>query len=177
MRPDALEIVLETLAALQTGAVLPDHCRAWLRDGLHAFLVKGVEMNKALEVKPGSGQAALPNQYRDAVRNYYIRRAAEHCTAGTPWGRSMELADAVKRFATGTWMRAKHSAKPPASLAPLQRELFMAFRAANGDVPSTARHLDNLVNDSEMKPLVFISETQGHDAVCEIDTKEQQHEV
>jgi len=163
MRPDALELVLEALTALQDCDALPGRCRTWLRDGLRTFLVDGVEMNAALEVKPGPGQATLPNQYRATVRNYHIRRAAEHCTAASPWSRSMELADAVKRFELGAWARTKHCAAPPAFLTPLQRELFMAFRAANGDIPITARQLDNMIRGSETKPLIFISEVQEHD--------------
>lgn len=163
MRPDALELVLETLTILQDGAALPNHCRTWLRDGLRTFLVEGVEMNSALEVKPGPGQATLPNQYRAAVRNYHLAAAAEHLAAKTPWRRSMDLSAAVKRFASGAWTRMKHSSLPPSDLSPLQRELFMAFHAARGDIPTTARHLGNMIKNSETKPLILISESQEHD--------------
>lgn len=162
-RPDALDLVIETLAALQDGAALPDHCRAWLRSGLHTFLASGgMKLDEALEVKPGKGQSPLPKRYFSIARNYHIRRAAEYCTATSPWGRSMELADAVKRFASGAWVRTKHNPIPPAFLTPFQWELFMAFRASSGNLPTTARQLDNIVK-AETKPPIFISETQEHD--------------
>lgn len=162
-RPDALDLVIETLAALQDGAALPDHCRAWLRAGLHTFLASGgMKLDEALEVKPGNGQSPLPKRYASIARNYHIRRAAKYCTAGTQWTRSMELDAAVKRFASGVWVRTKHNPTPPAFLTPIQWELFMAFRASSGNLPTTARQLDNIVK-AETKPPIFISETQEHD--------------
>jgi len=174
-RPDALELVIETLAALQDGSALPNHCRLWLRDGLFTFMTSGggMKMDEALEVKPGNGQSPLPKRYRFIARNYHLRRAATYCAGETQWARSMELSAAVKRFASGVWARTKHSPAPPTSLSPIQWELFMAFCA--GDIPTSARQLDNIVG-AKTKPPVFISGTQEHAAYA-TEPEEKHHEV
>jgi len=153
MRPDALDIVLETLEALTESLALPERSRCWLRDGL-AGLLDGEELAVALDIKPGNGQAPVDRQYRLLIRDRYLCAAWKQCN-GTPWQRSMELAAQVKRFACRVWPRVCNQVEPPDRFDDIDNALFWAFRICDGDIPNSAKRLGQIVNGNERSAIRF----------------------
>lgn len=158
MRPDALELVLHTIQAIDT-STLPERSRLWLSTGLQAHLA-GASIDEALDLRPGPGEAPVSAQFRQAIRDEHLRCAGSLCT-GSPWQRAVELSAHVNRFAGRTWKRLCNTSEPPANLSAIDTVLFVAFHVSGGDIPSSPKRLSCILRDA--KSPVFISATTSHD--------------
>lgn len=121
---------------LDGGPPSPETLR-WLREGFRRYR-DGEPLNAALGLNAvHSRGAAYAIRHRAMVAR--LRQAAGLLPDGSTWTRAELLAGQVRRFREYRWPRLRHHAEAPDCLAPLDRELFGAFRA--GKVPESASRL------------------------------------
>src|SRR5690606_37204598 len=82
-----------------------------------------------------------------AVRDAHLVRAAELIDAPRPSTRAKveALRPVLSHFAAAVWPRYRDLDVPPPQWSALRRELFFAFRAAGGGVPTGDRQLREIV--------------------------------
>lgn len=91
--------------------------RAWLADS-------GPQPMARLRVP------STPTRARLAVRDHHLARAATYCD-GSSWNRAKELGRLARRFRAGRWRALRSHGSPPGDLAPMERELWLAFQACD----------------------------------------------
>ena len=112
----------------------------WLCRGFRAFLVSDgkVPLERCLRL-PTSKRAL-----RRAHRDHWLRKAwALTNDRLSPWRRSEQLAQDIRRFGAGKWSRWSGLDAVPAEATALDEVLFEAFRS-HERVPSTAMQLHNI---------------------------------
>lgn len=129
---------LDRLLAL-ADTPLPAELRAWINQGIDAYLA-GTPLEQALDLAGGPGSKTARYQYRQQLRNRYLRRAWEASPGPTPWARSVALEAAIQRFVTRLWPRLKDGDPPESSV---HRALWHAFRI-DPNPPASARALHRL---------------------------------
>lgn len=117
---------------------------AWLRRGFALSFRGGIPLEVAL------GLPSTRARRRTALRDFWLRQAAEQCAETLPWRRACELAQAGRTFELRTWPSWRRRESPPADASALAQALFYLHRH-DGRVPS-ARRLYDLISTTTATP-------------------------
>jgi len=135
-------MVRRLATALEAGRPLPADVATWLRKGLADYLAAGGSLDRSLGLR-GTGVRSIETVIATERRNVALAAAAEFAHDGAPNSRrdrARKLAAAVRRFRDRKWPRLRQLDEPPASLGPMERHLFRAFRASER-VPETEKQI------------------------------------
>jgi hypothetical protein len=139
--------ILTHIEQVAEGKLSPE-ALAWLQSGFRAFLDHGEPLDQALRLNcVHSRGARYAVNYRKGLR--HLRQAAALLPpGGTPWSTALLLAREVETFSRYRWPRLRSRGDPPDCLSPLDRELFGAFRALAGKVPSSSTRLFEILTEA-----------------------------
>ena len=128
---EAFDQLRRLAVALEAGKPLPEDVRAWWLDGVEAFIESGGRqpLDIILGLR-GRGVRSWETWAAIQDRNAALVAAADHAGDTLP--------EEVRRFRR-RWPRLAHFSEPPATLKPVERELFKAFQAH--EVPEDPHYL------------------------------------
>ncbi|MBL0420233.1 hypothetical protein JI739_07745 [Ramlibacter sp. AW1] len=119
----------------EAAAVMARGLRAWARSGRC-----GISLPRFM------GLPSNPEKARLRLRDDYLREAAAALEIDRPWQRATALHEAARRFMRHEWLCWCDLDAPPAHASVVDHWLFLATKAAGGELPETARRMDQIVN-------------------------------
>lgn len=137
---------LAELLTAAPGEQLSPACVRWLQAGALSWLQagNGLELGRCLGL-------VTQQKSRDALRNDYLRRAAELMPGGDTH-RAEELARLCEQMEGRLWPLWRGEAEPPERAGPVLALLFKA-RHLGSPLPCSVRHLfDIIATDAETRP-------------------------
>ena len=148
MRTDATPqtLSIRLMQALEDGADMPPEVSVWLHDGIARWTAgEATTLDAALGLK-ARGVSSPYGRYIQHVRDDALRKAF-HCTEGTTTkARLADLRACIRAFdGRGVWLRYRDYREPPDHLAPIQRELFRAFKSGAA-IPRSDAQLRRIVS-------------------------------
>ena len=145
----ALANLLAADAAARKGEPLPPEVASWFAAAVGRYLAGEEDIGRALGLAGGQGHRKACTLWRLAARNVHLRQA---CTLleGGPKSQTVQLAAAVRKFASRTWPRWREFAEPPPGSSALQRCLFDAHRLA--PLPESLNALRAICNRTSKDP-------------------------
>lgn len=135
--PNSMDPVAHLLClrrAAITGT-LPRDTGQWLAAAIDALLIDGADPGTAFGLSRGRGHRLAPSDWRQALRDEHLARAAALAGGATP------LASAIRRFLGHRWPIWRDRGGAPTQATALERELYEAAVVGGGDLPTSVRHL------------------------------------
>lgn len=133
--PDPVARLIELRQAAAAGALASPALEAWVCRFVDAVLVEGIAPNDALELSRGRGQRLATADWRQALRDEHLARAADLAGGAAP------LARAIVRFLGHRWPIWHARGGVPTQATALECELYQAAVVGGGDLPTSVRHL------------------------------------
>ena len=112
----------------------------WLASGLSAWLNAG----GTLPLLRCLGMPATVPKVKIAMRNLWLKEAAQFIEAKTPWAKAKTLCEETGRFERRTWPAWRHFDTPPSHATELQKRLFLALKTGAG-LPGTVKQMSNIL--------------------------------
>lgn len=137
--PDPVAALLSLADAAVRGAPASPAVAAWLAAGVRAYLAGGASLDAALGLSGGPGTWSARTRAAYRSRDAHIRRAFE--LTGRDVG---ALAARITVFRGRRWPRWRHLDSPPQGAAPVDVELWGAFKSGVR-MPCSPKHLSRIV--------------------------------
>ena len=112
----------------------------WLAAGLSAWLNAG----GTLPLLRCLGMPATVPRVKLAMRDLWLREAAQFVSAPKLWGRAKGLAAEADHFERRTWPAWRHLDIPPNHASELQKRLFLALKTGIG-FPGSIKQWSNIL--------------------------------
>ena len=112
----------------------------WLASGFSAWLNAG----GALPLLRCLGMPATVPKVKVAMRNQWLKEAAQFVGAAKPWARAKALSEEAERFERRAWLAWKHLDMPPNNASELQKRLFLALKVGI-ELPTSTKQWSNIL--------------------------------